>query len=165
LSSQFTEGLVVKDIPALVREVLPLKNGAGQMELGAGRAAVQDLRMILGHEPELLTALHSLAEGRRSRVMQEQIRTLKEMEFVTRSGQVRPDIRAVMIAGYRDEAGRPFIDEPFDLRDPQHAAIAQRCDELVQQALDQAKPTKLLIAELRDRRRKDKGWGPHGAGR
>jgi hypothetical protein len=113
------------------------------------------LRWILEYEPELLRALHALGEGCRDRVTRNEVQSLMKGDFVTRTGKVRPDIRAVMIAGYRDDGSRPLVDEPFDLSDPGHAAVAQRYDELVQQISDEAeRRLPLRLAEFREWMRK-----------
>ena len=109
--------------------VVPLKNGAGRMSIGAARHAQELLRLTLNQNPELITTLHALIEGRGGEVSPEQRRALKDDLLLTRAERVPPDIRAVMVAGYRETPAGPVITEPLDLTNPEHAAAAQQADD------------------------------------
>jgi hypothetical protein len=110
-------------------EIVPLKNGAGYMRIASARRAQEDVSFVLREDPKLFTALYALAEGRDGEVSREQRQELMEWETVATGGKLRPDIKAVMLAGYRDTPAGPVMTEPLDLSNPEHAAIVEQLDK------------------------------------
>ena len=117
-------------------------------EAGQWRAAQEELRLLLQHEPELFAALRALVEGRVGEVRRDQHQALMEGGYLTRSGGVRGDLKAIMTAGFRETDVGPVIEEPLDLTNPEHAAIVHQRDQKFQQMLHQSRPRiRLLLAE------------------
>ena len=142
------------------QRILPLKNGAGKMRIAVARCAQEELWLVLRHEPELFAALHALVEGRSDGVSQEQRKALEEGRLLTRDGAVRSDLRAIMKAGYHETPAGPIIIEPFDLTNPEHAAIAQRADDEFQQSLDRSRPRmQMFLADLKAKARNQNKGG------
>jgi hypothetical protein len=110
--------------------VVPLKNGVGRIAIGDARYAQEELRLLMTSAevdgPGLVTALHALAEGRRDAVSREQREILQKRQFIDRAGELRPRIKAVVLAGYRQTPAGPVITEPLDLSNPEHEAAARR---------------------------------------
>ena len=141
--------------------ILPLKRGR-QIGWSVPRAAQEELRLLLQHEPELFAALRALVEGRVGEVRRDQHQALVEGGYLTRSGGVRGDLKAIMTAGFRENGDvGPVIEEPLDLTNPEHAAIVHQRDQKFQQMLHQSRPRiRLLLAELKARSKgNDKGEG------
>jgi hypothetical protein len=155
------ERLKEEEYDQMTQMILPLKNGAGQMRLVSARAAQEELRLLLQHEPELFAALRALVEGRVGEVRRDQHQALMEGGYLTRSGGVRGDLKAIMTAGFRETDVGPVIEEPLDLTNPEHAAIVHQRDQKFQQMLHQSRPRiRLLLAELKARSKgNDKGEG------
>jgi hypothetical protein len=129
---------------------VPLKNGAGWMKIGAARIAQEELRLLLLEGPEYVTALHALVEGRGDEVSHEHYNMLKRERMLTRAGGVRADIKAIMIAAYRESvAGLPVIEEPLDLTKPEHAAAVQCADDMIDRLGRATTPgIRLRLAEI-----------------
>ena len=77
------------------------------------------------------------------------------------AGLLRPaDLKAVMIAGCRETPSGPVITEPFDLSNPEHAAIVQRDQEREERARgrDQSFAVRLRLAILAEQKKaRDEG--------
>lgn len=131
------ESLPESDGDRIGRMILPLKNGAGRLRVNLVRFVQSELLLILREEPELLPVLYALAEGRGDGGNPEQRERIRKWGLLTRSGEPRPEIRAVMLAGYRQTPAGPVITEPLDLSDPKHAAAIDRYTDSRQAMIEQ----------------------------
>jgi hypothetical protein len=136
--------------------IVPLKNGCGQISIGQARYAQEELRLLMTSTevdgPGLVSALHALAEGRHDSVSGEQREILQKRQFIDRAGEVRPRVKAVILAGYRQTPAGPVITEPLDLSKPEHEAASERHGEYMEALYRQGiKQFRLIAAELKGR--------------
>jgi hypothetical protein len=108
------------------RAQLPLKKGAGRMEVRDAGAWVRDLRDLLERHPDLFHSLRALAEGRSSEVDEQHVRTLRSWGLLGRDLSPHPKLKAVMKAAIRDLPDGPAVVYPLDLTNPEDAATAIR---------------------------------------
>jgi hypothetical protein len=109
--------------------MLPLKNGAGQMEAGWVRNWEKSMRSLLEQNPEHFRALYAVVEGRSEEVDKALIRDLKRWAYIRRDGSPHPDVRAVMVAAVRETPDGLSLVDPVDVRTPEQAAAVKRFDE------------------------------------
>jgi hypothetical protein len=107
---------------------LPLKNGAGQMDVSWARIFQESLRHLLERHPEHFHALRALSEGRNEEVSKEHLRDLKRWDFVLKDGSPNPTFKAVMSAAYRETPDGSAIVDPVEVKTPENAAALQQFD-------------------------------------
>jgi hypothetical protein len=117
-----------KDDPR-IGPTLPLKRDAGQMEVGWARRWEDGLRDLLEKDPQLFRALEALVEGRPEGVSEQHFRDLRESIYLLPDGSPHPDVKAIMMAAYRQTPEGPAVVDPLDVRSPEDAATVQHFDD------------------------------------
>jgi hypothetical protein len=154
-----TEGPVHEDQKknkAAYRAELPLKRGAGRIEMRAAEEWERELRDLLERDPEHFAALRALVEGRPEEVTREQRRLLRKWDFLGRDLAPLPNVKAVMMAAVRDTPDGTALVFPLDLASPVDAIAHKRAEDELAQGFDAG--MQRLVREV-SREDEDQGKG------
>jgi hypothetical protein len=118
------------------RAELPLKRGAGRIEMRDAQGWERELRDLLEHHPEHFKALRALVEGRPEEVTKEQRRLLRKWDLLGRNLAPLPDVQAVMMAAVRDTPDGTALVFPLDLASPVDAATHEQGKDELDKGVD-----------------------------
>jgi hypothetical protein len=105
---------------------LPLKKGAGRMEIVIARAFAEDLGDLLERNPEHFAALRAIVEGRSADATDAHKRDLTKWCYLMPDGSPRDHVKLLVAAAVRDTPEGPVVVDPVDITRPEDAAVLRQ---------------------------------------
>jgi hypothetical protein len=109
------------------RTVLSLKNG-GQIEAGLGLAAYDQVTFLFQKNPNLFTALLSIARGNLDAGTAEEKESLRNGFFLRQDFSIVDSVHDVLLSAYQETPDGPTLVNPFQLETPDHARLLERLE-------------------------------------
>lgn len=137
---------------------LPLKNGAGEMDMNSARSWEEHVRDLMQRYPEHFRALIAVLDGHADELSKEHRRDLIRWSYLLRDGSPHPDIQAIMTAAYRQTPDGPCLVDPLDPKTPEDVTAMLRYDEHLEM-LRQQGPERVLRDLRAFKKDRDEGKG------
>jgi hypothetical protein len=103
----------------------PLKNGAGEMDLGMARFWEEKLRELLEQHPKHFHKLRALAEGQNPEIDTRTLSRLRRWGYLTQDLSPLPGVLQVLKASVRDSADGVCVVDPLELKTPEDVITAR----------------------------------------
>ena len=104
-----------------IERTITLKSGH-RMHAGLAAALVEEFRTFLLHQPDRFLALRRLVDGGQAVPSPEIVQEFRERALLTADDGLKPEVREVFLASFRETPDGPCFVEPFQPRDQEEAA-------------------------------------------